>query len=283
MKKSTLLLLSITLTACSQGGDIDSASSSPSSQVSSSTDSAVHDTDSSGQSSSSDSELPFDTIPLLGTWADNWNGEHLIDADRWTMGDSVFHLTSVDAQEGWAVAENDDANAFNPSKWSRFDWVEAEHNGWWFCQTAFDAESEEDALTVEPANADDPASTGCGDFAWSRLYVPLPIRGEWEDGFGGDHTVYEWSWTMGDSVFHITNYDAEERWIVAHNDAENDWSPEKWSRFEWVEADGSLWFCQVRFDADTEDEALEAESADTTDPSSSGCGGFAWSELVVAD
>lgn len=274
MNKSIFLLLTLALTACPPPIDSEPSSSS--------TDSTPGSESGSSETAPTES-LPDDAMPLAGGWVDNWEGTHLIDNDEWAMGESVFHLSVVDASEGWAVAQNSEDNDWSPGLWSRFDWVEASHNGWWFCQTSFDSPTEDDAIDTPPADPTDPATSGCGGFGWSRLYVPLPIRGSYVDGWEGSHDIREWTWTMGDSVFHVVDYNVDERWIIAQNDEDNDWNPELWSRFDWAEHDEAIWFCQTAFDAATEQAARDTPPADDTDPESSGCGGFSWSSLTRED
>ena len=273
MNKSVLPLLAATLAACPPPINADPVETEP-------VESEPIETE---PVESEPTGLPDDAMPLVGEWVDHWEGHHAISNEGWSMGESQFHLTAVDATEGWAVAQNDTDNVWNPDLWSRFDWTEADHNGWWFCQTAFDADTEDEALATAAADPSDPSSAGCGGFAWTRLYVPLPLRGSWVDGWGGSHDIREWAWAMGDSTYHIVDYDIEERWIVAQNDEDNTWNPGLWSRFDWTEVEDSLWFCQTAFDADTEQAARDAGPADDSAPDSSGCGGFAWSALTAED
>jgi hypothetical protein len=229
-----------------------------------------------------DSDTDTDVDPgepvLVGTFVDPYEGGHDITADTWTQGESVFHLMDWSSDQGWIVAENDAGNEWNPGKWSRFDVLEA-RNGAWYCQTRFDAASEDEARTTPAADDADPTASGCGGFPWTRLYVPLPVRGDWVDNFGGTHKVREWRWESDALVFHVSDYDLDAKWIVAQNDNANAWNPGKWSRFDWVEQGGAFWFCQAAFDADSEAAAKAAPASTSTDPATGGCGGFPWSSL----
>lgn len=115
----------------------------------------------------------------------------------------------------------------------------------------------------------------------------LAIIGSYTDDFGGSHDITADTWTLGyegsaPSLFHITRFDNAAGWLVAQNDAANEFSPGLFSRFEWVEAEGSLYFCQSPYDAETESAAIEAPASDRTDPANSGCGGtFPWSQLIA--
>ena len=121
-----------------------------------------------------------------------------------------------------------------------------------------------------------PEAACCAD----ETSCAIAIAGDYVDGFGGSHVVTSETWTMGESVFHLTLVDNDAGVAVAHNDASNEWSPSLWSRFEWMTTgEGQLYFCQSAFDAATEDAAWAMEAADASDPGSAGCSGFAWSDL----
>ena len=85
----------------------------------------------------------------------------------------------------------------------------------------------------------------------------------------------------GDSLFHITQYDSVDNFLIAHNDATHPWAPDKWSRFDYTEKDGKLYYCQITYTAETEAEALATDTADRTDPANSGCATYPWTELIA--
>jgi hypothetical protein len=115
----------------------------------------------------------------------------------------------------------------------------------------------------------------------------LEIVGSYTDGFGGTHDITETTWTQGGfgepSVFHIASFDNEAGNVIAENDAANEFSAGLWSRFDWTEVDGALWFCQSAFDAADQAAAEAATPADPAGLETDGCGGFAWSELTPAE
>jgi len=115
----------------------------------------------------------------------------------------------------------------------------------------------------------------------------LDILGEYADDYGTSHVITNETWaqssSFGDSTFNITRFSNHDEYLIAQNDASNDYNPELWSRFDWVVDGGELWFCQSTYDAPTELDALETARADDTDPSTGGCGEFAWSRLTAAD
>ncbi len=106
----------------------------------------------------------------------------------------------------------------------------------------------------------------------------LAIVGTYSDEFG-TYTVTSSEWSSGDTVFHISQFDNSEHWIVAQNDQGNSYNACAWSRFDWLEMDGKLYECQTVYNADSEEAALSHDAADASDLEN-GCGGFPWSELT---
>lgn len=112
----------------------------------------------------------------------------------------------------------------------------------------------------------------------------LAIAGTYDDAFGTHHEIDETTWTQtfgayAPYVFHVASYDNAEQVLIAQNDDANDYSGGLWSRFDWLESDGHLFVCQTAFAAETEGDAEATPRADDSAPASSGCGGFAWTDL----
>ena len=119
-----------------------------------------------------DSEEPVKTHKLIGRYADSWGGSHIISNTAWfdpsEYGDSLCHITQFDNEKGFIIAQNDKVKSYNPEKWSRFDFTEKDGKIY-FCQIAYDKESEAEALAVTDADRTDPATSGCGDYSWTEL------------------------------------------------------------------------------------------------------------------
>jgi len=111
-------------------------------------------------------------LAIVGTYLDNWDSTHEITDSTWTMGmagtSSVFHITIFSNADQYLIAQNDAANQYSPSLWSRFDWTQ-DQGILYYCQTAYDAASEQAALDTPRADVKDLAGKGCGGFAWSKL------------------------------------------------------------------------------------------------------------------
>lgn len=104
------------------------------------------------------------------------------------------------------------------------------------------------------------------------------IVGEYTDEFGDTHTIDAATWTNAAGVFHIDQWDDTEMWLVAQNDAANEYSPELWSRFDWVWSGDDLYYCQSVFDGATVEAALAGSA--NHDDIAMGCGGFAWTNMT---
>ena len=79
--------------------------------------------------------------------------------DWWTDGD----LTTL-------IARNAEDAGYFPGLWSRFDVLDA-GDELYYCQTAYNAQSEAAAAAMEASDASAPTEGGCGayDFTWTRL------------------------------------------------------------------------------------------------------------------
>ena len=110
-----------------------------------------------------------DDLEIAGTWTDSWGGGHTITNELWDQGYASFQITQYDNDAMYVIARNDSANKWNPDQWSRFDWAWDGTGGLWYCQSAYDAASEADALATPAADPADPATGGCGGFSWTGM------------------------------------------------------------------------------------------------------------------
>ncbi len=115
--------------------------------------------------------------------------------------------------------------------------------------------------------------------------VGLEIAGSYMDEWGISHEISDDAWKMDTGMgsvdtYHVLSFDNDANYLVAQNDAQNAFNPNLYSRFDWTEFDGALWYCQTVFDAATPQDAENATPADPTDPSVGGCGSFPWTNLT---
>ncbi len=116
-------------------------------------------------------------IALAGAWTDAWGTAHDITSGLWRQtydgSLSSFEILIWDngssaGSPGWAIARNSDANQFSPGLFSRFDWTTKDGTTY-FCNTAWDKATSDEAIAVQAADASDPANSGCGGFGWTGL------------------------------------------------------------------------------------------------------------------
>ena len=108
-----------------------------------------------------------------------------------------------------------------------------------------------------------------------------------EDGYvPTDHFVFDTKWTMsseyGVSIFHITQIDKDNDYIIAQNDDDETYSynPSLWSRFDYVIDGNDIYYCQIAYDAASKNAAEAVTTADRTDLTTAGCNGFPWSKMT---
>lgn len=104
-------------------------------------------------------------LPLTGDWTDGYF-THDIDEANWQMADSLFHIADYSVNARFILAWNDEENEWNAGKWSRFDFHQ-EGDALYYCQSAYDADSQELAAQAESDHGD--LSGGCGGWPWSAL------------------------------------------------------------------------------------------------------------------
>lgn len=123
--------------------------------------------------------------------------------------------------------------------------------------------------------------SGCASDAGDDGGDGPEIVGDFTDDYGSTHEITADTWTIdGIGVYHVVDFDNDADFLIAQNDAENEYAPDMFSRFEWVEDGAAFYLCQSVFDAETEQDAVDAARADADDLEM-GCGGFAWSKLTA--
>jgi hypothetical protein len=107
-----------------------------------------------------------EALEIVGTYVDNFDSDHEITSATWTNF-GVYNISQFDNEARYVIAQNDESNGSFPCLWSRFDWT-LDGEDLYYCQSAYNAESEEAALEAEPADPED-LDKGCGGFEWSQL------------------------------------------------------------------------------------------------------------------
>ena len=118
-----------------------------------------------------DGEQEIKDVDLIGRYNDNWGGNHIISKTAWfqpsSYGDTLFHIKKF--ENNFIIAQNDAVKAFPPNenKWSRFDFF-GKGDKIYYCQTAYDKETEADALATDDADKTD-LEKGCNSSPWTEL------------------------------------------------------------------------------------------------------------------
>jgi hypothetical protein len=90
-------------------------------------------------------------------------------------------------------------------------------------------------------------------------------------------------WTQGASdphVFHYASVDNADNILIAQNGEGNFFFGCLWSRFVWHETNGTLYFCQDVFDAESYADAVSAANGADISDLDAGCLGAGWYRLV---
>ena len=125
------------------------------------------------------------------------------------------------------------------------------------------------------------AVTGCGDDD-DPPTADFELIGTWSTNFGGIETITSTSWDFGFVVSALIEVDQDNNVVISQNPSDAAFNADKFSRIEYTEpANDSFFYCTVAFGLDSAEEArTSTQTADATDPSTGGCGGFTWTELT---
>ena len=141
--------------------------------------------------------------------------------------------------------------------------------------------SETGAEDIEDTAPEDTAPEDTG----GTTQDPIAIAGQYTDIYGTTHSIDDALWQQQyagypPSIFAIIDYNNAEQHVIAQNDAANSYFPGLWSRLDWVEHEGHLYYCQTAYSAASESEAVDTPRGDDSDPAAGGCGGFPWTDLT---
>ncbi len=125
------------------------------------------------------SPQPPAPLAIAGVYTDQFACVDTITSTTWTVTvdpvnfcGGIYRISQYSNAGEYIIAQNDATNSFDASLWSRFDWV-AYLGHLYYCQTAFSAASEADALATPRAVATNPTTSGCdgvvNNFSWTAL------------------------------------------------------------------------------------------------------------------
>ena len=213
---------------------------------------------------------------LVGSWANNFGSDELITETAWDR----TTIVEFDNDARWVITQNPADDMFNPSKFNKIVWTQPEGERLYYCWVDFGLDTAEAAkASTKTADASSPATGGCGGFAWTRLQKPIEIAGTWTSSFGGNETVTSYQW----GGVTVVEYDNGANWAVTQNAEDAEFNPGKFNKIVWTEPEGGrFYYCWVDFGKDTAAEAkASTNTADASDPETSGCGGFPWTRLAA--
>ncbi len=211
---------------------------------------------------------------LEGSWADNYGGTTLITS--FAYGPAA--MSDWSNTDKWFITQNPADDEWNPSKFARAVWAEADDDSVWVCTVDFGLETFDEAAASEAtADDSDPASGGCGDFPWTNLRPAIEVHGDWHTNYGGVMSISSFMWDAAT----VSSYNNNSRTAITQNSADDEWSPSTFNVVQWTEPmDGVFWVCTVDFGLETADDAAtSAKVADASDPATGGCGDFPWTRL----
>lgn len=215
----------------------------------------------------------FTAIEVYGTWSSPWSDETIVTGD-WN-GNSIVEF---DNESNYAIAQSPTDDLYTPNQFSKLVWTEIADGSFWYCTVDYGKDTADEARdTKNEADASDPANSGCGGFAWTRLSPPIEVGGAWSS-LWGDESVSSRSWN-GNA---IVEYDNVANVAITQSPADDLYTPNQFSKIVWTEiADNAFWYCTVDYGKDTADQAKNSVNvADDSDPANGGCGGFSWTELM---
>ncbi len=126
-----------------------------------------------------------EVLEIVGHYVTDWDAEVAVTETQWRetseFGTVSYAISFFENERDYLVAQNSPDDAFNPEKWSRFEWTYDDDNKLYYCQILFSEETFEDADV--DANIADGADLeeGCNGFPWTTL---LPF--EFEDVVDAD-------------------------------------------------------------------------------------------------
>lgn len=106
----------------------------------------------------------------------------------------------------------------------------------------------------------------------------LEIIGTYDSNFGSEEVITEDSF-VGTP---IRGFDNEANFLITQNPADSMFSPNLFNRIVWTEPEGSgaFYYCFVDFNLPSLEAAeTSTQTADASDPMTTGCGTFSWTRL----
>ena len=221
-------------------------------------------------------------LGLFGSYTDEHLIFHTITEEVWDAGPNrMFNISQYDNISGFLIAQNGDNNNQQygmPGRWSKFQWYSTDGGELFYCQSISDAPSEDAAMTANADVAD--LGLGCAGSPWTEIRLNMDLSGDFVDSAGAPHSINPFTWAVGTAplLFHVVEYNNDEDYALAQNDAGNQSDPGLYSKLEWTtNPDGDWLYCHAISNAPSIDEA-KGSSADRNDLLT-GCNTAPWTGL----
>lgn len=116
-----------------------------------------------------------------------------------------------------------------------------------------------------------------------RDTIPALFKGDFVDDYGIRYSITDSVWTqLPGARFHILQWNAEEQWLLARNDAANPTAAGLYTRIDITRfpnmAPWHWGFCLSAYESTTAADALKVKAADRTTPRT-GCNGYPFSRM----
>jgi hypothetical protein len=214
---------------------------------------------------------PQGPIDIAGSWHSSFGGMEVIASATWTTPFDTITVVEYDNATNTVILQNPDSAMYNAGKFSKVVWSDPQGDTFYYCTLVFGLDSAQ-AARDDGAHADasDPAHSGCGDFAWTRLDAPIEITGTYSNG--SPFTISSDNW----ADMAMRSYDNATNTAIVQNTSE-DVAPLKFNKVVWLERSGAtLDVCWIAENVDTAQQAQAAEGVVDTNDLDTGCKGGAW-------
>ncbi len=215
------------------------------------------------------------SIETYGIWATNFASTSTVTGESWDGATIVEYDNAANR----AITRNAADASWDPGKYNKIVWTDkGADRSFHYCTVDFGLDTAADAKSSDKtADATDPDNSGCGMFGWTKLTVPLEIRGLWVTQFESVEGVASHKW--GEAT--VVEYDNAANWAITQHAADAMWNPSKFSKIVWTElSEGRFYYCTVEFGLETAGAAKNsAMTANDSDPDNAGCGMFSWTKM----
>ncbi len=233
-------------------------------------------------------------ISLAGKYADRLTMQHDISDKYWNLsypgtGSCERQVLNFDRNAGFATYVEGVTNCPNPGKYGKVFFESESADLHWFCTflsgKATASEVEEDAERPQSVS---PSLGGCNGSAWGKLTpidANLTLNGDFTDNWSSTHKFTNTLWTTSGCTYAIIFYDTTNGFFLYQQQgdascyAANNY---KFGKVFWaVSSANKLYYCQLLYDkASYLTVANDTSKPGYTNPASSGCGGFSWTQLI---